>query len=247
MNANHGEVTDEMLYAFLDGELDSAARTRVAAAIAADPALAQRVTQQRALRQLLQAQFDPVLQEPVPARLEALLVAPAAAAVDLTRARARRTARTARPAWQTWGAQAAALALGVLLGALLFTRGGTPLYVEQGGQLLARGALQTALSERLGVDAPADGVAIGLSLRTGEGEICRSFQLAAGQAGLACRSDNNWRIDMLTRATGSNDEYRQAGSALPDNLRLTIEARASSEPLTAEEEAIARQAGWRRE
>jgi hypothetical protein len=131
-----------------------------------------------------------------------------------------------------------------LLGALFFTRGGTQNYVEQQGQLVASGALQRALSERLGGDTPADGVAIGLSVRTQDGAICRSFQLDAGQAGLACRSGSNWHIDMLTTASSSHDEYRQAGSAMPESLRLTIESRANGEPLSADEEAIARKAGW---
>lgn len=238
------EVSDELLYAYIDGELDAAAGARVAAAIEADPVLAQRVAQQRALRQLLSAQFDAVLEEPLPPRLLAAAAPPAAAVLDLAQARAQRDARTTRPAWQMWGAQAAALALGVLLGAVLFTRNGTQPFVQQGGELLASGALQSALSERLGEDAPADGVAIGLSIRTQDGQICRSFQLDAGQAGLACRNGDHWRVDMLTRASRSHDEYRQAGSGMPENLRLTIEARATGEPLTAEEEAIARKAGW---
>ncbi|MET0279820.1 MAG: hypothetical protein ABW278_01675 [Steroidobacteraceae bacterium] len=248
MNTAPDVVTDELLYAFLDGELDPAARSRVMAAIDADPALAQRVTQRRALRQMLRAQFDPVLEEPIPSRLLTLAAQPDAAAVDLAQARAQREPPVPRrPAWQSFGAQAAALALGVLLGALLFTRGGAQLYIEHEGQLAARGALRSALSGRLGEDAPADGVSIGLSVRTTEGEICRSFQLDAGQAGLACRRNGEWRIDMLTRAARAGGEYRQAASALPDSLRLAIEARASGEPLSAEEEAIARAADWRAE
>jgi anti-sigma factor RsiW len=156
----------------------------VAAAIAGEPVLAQRVAQQRALRQLLQARFDPVLEEPVPERLHALLATPAVTALDLAQARAQREARRPRrPAWQYWGAQAAAVALGVLLGAVIFTRGGAPTYIEQSGQLLARGALQRALSGRLGEDPPAEGVVIGLTVRTTDGEICRSFRLDSGHAG----------------------------------------------------------------
>jgi hypothetical protein len=238
------EIGDEMLYAFIDGELDASAHAQVAAAIDADPALAQRVAQQRAMRQLLRTQFDAVLEEPIPARFLAAVAPPESAVVDLAQARAQRVKPVVRPAWQSWAAQAAALALGVLLGAVLFTRGGTQAYVQQGNELVASGALQRALSERLSEDAQADGVTIGLSVRTHDAGICRSFQLVAGQAGLACRSGSNWRIDMLTRASSSNDEYRQAGSAMPESLRLFIEARASGEPLSTEEEAIARKAGW---
>lgn len=246
MSSIHEPVTDEQIYAFIDGEIDADLRTRVAAAIDADPALAQRVAQQRQLQQLLRAQFDPVLEEPVPDHLHAAMAPPDGAALDLATARARRSAPvTSRPAWQSWGAQAAALALGLLLGAMFFSRSGSLPYVEQGGELLARGALQEALSRKLSGDEPAGGIAIGLSIRTNEDGFCRSFTLDAGQAGLACRHDDEWRIDLLTRAASSDNAYRQAGSAMPESLRLAIEARAIGDPLSIEDEAIARGAGWR--
>ena len=65
-----------MLLAYVDGELDAAARADVDAAIAVDPQLAQRVQQQQALRQMLSATYDPVLDEPMPARLLAAARAP---------------------------------------------------------------------------------------------------------------------------------------------------------------------------
>jgi hypothetical protein len=52
---------------------------------------------------------------------------------------------------------------------------------------------------------------------------------------------------MLTRAAQAGNEYRQAASAMPESLRLTIEARVSGEPLSADQEAIARAADWRAE
>jgi hypothetical protein len=246
MNPREHSLSDEQLYAFIDGELDETQRAQVAAAIDADPALAQRVAQQRAMRQLLGTHFDPVMAEPVPERLRAA-IAPAPVA-DLAKARAERQVRsTSGPVWQPWVAQAAALALGILLGAMFFTHGGASSYVERDGELLARGALESALSDQLAGEAAVDGAAISLTIRTRDGDICRSFTLDAGQAGLACREQNEWRIDMLTRAARTADGYRQAGSTMPDTLRLAIEASADGEPLSAEDEAIARKAGWHAE
>ncbi len=59
-------IPDETLMAYADGELDAAQRAEVEAAIAANPRLAERVEQHRALRRKLNAAFDPVLQDTVP-------------------------------------------------------------------------------------------------------------------------------------------------------------------------------------
>ena len=71
------KISDELLFAYIDNELDAAARAEVEAVIAADPALAKRVDEQRALRTLLSGTFDPILSEPVPERLLAATQAPA--------------------------------------------------------------------------------------------------------------------------------------------------------------------------
>ena len=66
-------VSDETLMAWLDGELDQAARSDVEAALAADAALRERLERQRRLRARLAAHYGPVAEQPVPARLSALL------------------------------------------------------------------------------------------------------------------------------------------------------------------------------
>src|SRR5205814_674631 len=97
------KISDELLFAYIDNELDAAARAEVEAVIAADPALAKRVDEQRALRTLLSGTFDPILSEPVPERLLAATQAPApkARVVALAAAREQRRAREA-PAGR-WG------------------------------------------------------------------------------------------------------------------------------------------------
>jgi hypothetical protein len=66
-------ITEELLMAYADGELDGAEhaadRARIEAAMRADPDVAQRIESHRALRQQLSATFDRVLDEPVPDRL----------------------------------------------------------------------------------------------------------------------------------------------------------------------------------
>ena len=60
---------DLTVAAYVDGELDTAARARFEADMARDPSLADAVAAQRRLRARLAAAYDPVLSEPVPPAL----------------------------------------------------------------------------------------------------------------------------------------------------------------------------------
>ena len=60
---------DEVLMAYADDELDARARAAVEAAMAADPEIARRIAQHKALRSRVHSAFDKILDEPVPARL----------------------------------------------------------------------------------------------------------------------------------------------------------------------------------
>ena len=62
-------ITDEMLMAYVDGELGEAQRTAVDSAVAADPALFERLERHRRLRARMGGAFSGVLTEPPPERL----------------------------------------------------------------------------------------------------------------------------------------------------------------------------------
>ena len=227
----HATISDEMLYAFVDGELDATAAARIESALARDSALAARVAAQRALRGQLQSHFAPVLGETVPLRLQAAA------------ARAPLKARSPPPAWLQWGALAAALLLGLLLGIPFFGGNPTADFTASEGRLLAHGELKGALDGQLSGESGT--VNIGMTLRTRDGRICRSFALSAGQAGVACRRGEAWSIDLLTNSTpASEGGYRQAGSALPEPLRQYIESLTAGEPLSPAEEATLLRADW---
>ncbi|MFC0677416.1 hypothetical protein ACFFGH_06055 [Lysobacter korlensis] len=66
-------IDEHELQAWIDGELAPSDAARVAAAVAADPVLAAQASRERRLRERLRAEFDPVLDEPVPARFAELL------------------------------------------------------------------------------------------------------------------------------------------------------------------------------
>ena len=61
--------SDEVLIAYLDGELDAGARAEVEAWLEQDAAMRERAAGLVESAQLLRAAFDPVLHEPVPERL----------------------------------------------------------------------------------------------------------------------------------------------------------------------------------
>ena len=97
--------TDDDLNAYADGQLAAGRASEIAAALARDPLLLARVADIRAQNAALRGALDPLLAEPIPARLlEATMAAPAAAEASVL--------RRFRPAF----AAAATLVLGLGVG-----------------------------------------------------------------------------------------------------------------------------------
>jgi anti-sigma factor RsiW len=252
--------TNLELMALIDGEGDAAGRAALEAALQTDADLRRRWSDLAAQRQRVAAAYAPILEEPVPDRLLALLApvaAPAAApasgpaaapVVNLAEARAQRESRR-RPSWAQWGGMAACLVLGVTLGLQLAPRGGS-LLTDAGGLPVAGPSLAQALATQLAADvAPAGGVQVQLSFVDKAGRYCRTFS-TAGLAGLACRDDQQWAVLSATRtetdATGPGSTMRQAGSALPKAVLEAVDARIIGDTFSAEQERAARERGWRR-
>lgn len=242
--------SEETLSAYADGELDAATRAALEAALATDPQLAQRVARHRALRARVRDAFTPVLAEPVPERLLASVrgAAPAQRTGNVVPLERRPRARWS---WPQWGAMAASLIVGVLLGPLLLRPSAPQAPLEtSGGRVLASGALASALSQQLASAQPAGApVAIGVSFRARSGGYCRTFVLHEAQAlaGLACRFGTAWQVVTLAQSEtpgAAGGGYRQAGSALPPAVARTLDELIAGEPLDAAAEAAARERGW---
>lgn len=261
--------SDETLMAFVDGELDAATSAVLDTAIAKDPELAARVERQRTLRLAVYAAFEPVLQEPMPARLLDTTRGAAATPIE-SRGMNAATVRRGRAAWPLrgwtrfeWGAIAASIALGVFVGAAFLdgSWGETPVsgvaadLVADHGQLLARGTLARALSEQLtsaqASDAP---VRIGLTFVSTAGEYCRTFALertadVASLAGLACKRGGEWRVQVIAQGNpraGSAGDYRAAAAGLPTAVLYAVKDEIQGDALDAEGESAAQQRGWTR-
>ena len=232
-------VSDEQFFAWLDGELDAEEAAHVAAEVAADPKLAERADQHRALHTQLKSAFDPIADAPVPGRLLSSAQQRDSEVVDFAEARRSRAARQWAPQWL---ALAATLAVGIFIGTMVPTSGGAPVAVD-GGKLYAAASLDQALDTQL-ASAPTGDVRIGLTFRDSNGAICRSFTDAAA-AGLACRSGDRWHVRGLFAAPeGQSGDYRMAAGMDP-NLAALVGSTMAGEPFDAASEKAAKEKGWR--
>ena len=259
-------IPDEKLMAYADGELDAAEhaaeRAQIESAIQSDPAVAHRVEAHRALRRQVRGAFNAVLDEPVPERLlAAVRAAPTATResgiTDLGRVRAARTAeagrgKSARPAWSwaQWGAMAASLVLGAVIGHVAMQSRELGPITTQDGHLVAQAGLDEALSNQLASAQGSSGpVRIGVSFKTKAGEYCRTFvvQRPGVLSGLACREGGAWDVRTLVRADAgvNGGGYQQAGSEMPAAVSAAVEAEIAGDPLDAAAEAEAKTNGWK--
>lgn len=246
-------IDDAILQAYVDGKLDAAARARVDAALAQDPAQARRVQELQALNTRLRAAFDPVLNEPVPAHLTAMLqprttVAATPMPTPLAGWRRTHAARHRRP--RRWLLPGAALAASVALLAIgLRWHAGGDLIRMQSGEAYAAGALARALDQSLASEPDAHApVAIGLSFRAADGHICRTFTVRTppARAGLACHAATGWALPAIGPASpAEGGELRQAASDLPPAVQAAVDARLHGNVFDAQQERAARAAGWR--
>src|ERR1700722_4640746 len=235
-------IPDEMLAAYVDGELESAERARIEQAMAQDAQLAQRVAQQRALRDRRRGAYNGVLQDAVSQRTSraARLGAPSGPAqvIDLARVRAERARRgngQRQMKLRRYGV-AASLAVGLMAGVLIQRLAAPGVMTElHDGALLGRGAAGR----------------VGLSFRSRAGNYCRTFAVSASRSlvGLACREQDQWQLLNLMAAEGSaapgaTQGMRMATSALPPALLQAVNDHISGDPLNAAAEAKARSAGW---
>ncbi|MFK2931871.1 hypothetical protein [Dyella agri] len=245
-------IDDDTLQAYVDGALTAADAARIDAALAQDDALARRVRQMQTLNAQLRAAFDPVLDEPVPARLSALLEPQAAPTAPLTVLEGGRDSHASRRRTpRRWLMPGAALAASVALLAagLWWWHAGDALVRMHDGEPYAAGVLGRALDQSLASEPDAHApVAIGLSFRAADGRICRTFTVRTppARAGLACRAATGWALPVLSpSAPETGGELRQAASSLPPAVQAAVDARLQGNVFDAQQERAARAAGWR--
>jgi anti-sigma-K factor RskA len=247
-------LPDDMLTAYVDGELSAEDRARVEAAMRAEPEVARRVAKHQQLRTSLRAAFDGVLREPVPERLVSAARGDAdtGSVADFSAAKRAREATQARSerrrwSWPEWGAMAASVLIGVIITRVAVRSPEATPFISRQGELVAQGPLADALSNQLASTQPRNAATqVGVSFRSKAGPYCRSFKMREGDAvtGLACRAGDAWRIDVLARSDSAAGDYSQAASALPAAVLSAVEQQIDGEPLDAASEARAKESGW---
>ena len=253
-------VTEEMIMAYADGELDAAGRAEVEAAMAGDAEIGRQVEAHRKLRASFVGAFGAVLDEPVPDRLiAAARRAPApgpsspGVVVELAKFRAKPEAPAARrlPRWVPLGAVAATVVVAVIVGRAWLAAPAPPLALGADGRMAAQGALASALNDQLASSAAAGArpVVIGVSFKSNAGQYCRTFQVnqGAGLAGVACRQAQGWAVPMAMASPppAQTTGYRTAASETPAPVLDAVQGMIAGEALDAEAEAAAKAAGWR--
>ncbi len=223
------EVSDEMLMAFADGELDPESASDIARAVGADPALARRVEAFRASRVLARDSLASGLADPVPDHLVATIMKPA---------------NTGRQRWSARRMLPLAAALAFVAGIGGYVLGGRD---SAHGLLTADPAVSAALDRSLtGETVNLDGetATVLATFRTKAG-ICRSFSLSGdGRTpvrGLGCRSGHGWRIAMAVADAGGDSFSPAAGAAGLDALLDELEAEG---PMDASAEQEIQKSGW---
>jgi hypothetical protein len=238
---------DETLMAYADGELSFEESRAVEAAIASRPDLKAVVEQQSALRGRIDASFAPMMGEEPPDRLlQTLAETPVSVRWQMFQTIRRALRGNANRRFLSWSGlpAGAALACGIVLGVMLAPRG---TFRDEGGAMIARGALAAALDTQLASNQAGGNIHIGLSFKAKDGRYCRTFESggsASSLAGVACRNSSGWAVAALAATPRENFTYRMAG-AMPDAVRKTVENMISGEPLDASGEEHARNAGWR--
>jgi hypothetical protein len=240
-------ISDDDVQAFVDGALPPGERARVEAAIASDVLVAARVARERRRRA---GARDALVADSVavaPDRLRGLR-ATRAHGVEASRsadASAEPSRALPRPRWRMPLIAMAATGLALLAAQRLRTPGGD-IAVDHGA-LVPRGELKRRLDRGLASErAPASGVALGLSFRSVDGRVCRSFIAPEARvAGLACREASGWTLPVVSRLeSGAAGDAAQA-DAMPAEVLAAIGSRLQGDAFDAAQERQARDGGWR--
>lgn len=250
-------ISNEMLSAYIDGELPAAEMDAVRNAIATDELLAARLRQFERVDRMISGFGAAIDEQPLPAAILRRLgtagaAEPAAAPVVALRP---------RPVREWRFAMGLAAGLVFALTVVLQFGGGSDVgdtlaEIAVTGPVAATNPLHHALeavaSDQSYVPAEEPGLRITpvLSFVTTRDAVCREFQVDAGaQAarGVACRSDGGWET-LRVAAAGADaggDAYTTASAAPDADFDAFVDSLLQDAPLAAAAEARLMDRGWR--
>jgi hypothetical protein len=242
------EINDEMLTAYVDGELDNTAATEVKAALLRDPELRRRAERLHGSAQALRGAFDELLAEPVPARVLDVL----------ERERTSSPVRGRAHFVQLAIAASFALVIGSLSG-FWFAHTGP----SSGATGAWPGTLEAASTELF--DTTPSGALVQLdsglelqpvlSFRDHDGRICRQYVVAdtrpsgATADGVACRTGNDrWQVEFARLRSPlpapSQQGFAPASGGNSGTFNAAVNALVAN-PVTPDQERELIRSNWR--
>lgn len=246
-------ITDELLMAYADGELEEGLAEQVGQAIDGSPVLAARLKVFHVTGRALAPHFDAVMDsQPPAAMLQAIRSAPMARPADASQKLSlvdslRRVLQGLGLGSSPWTALAG-VAAGLLIGAVATQSiGNGALLAEQDGKLVATGALERTLESASMQASRDESVRIVATFKDETGRWCRLYEGAA-HSGLACREGpQHWQVLAAGEGRSSGeDSYVTAdggGAKAVDDLATSMME--SSAALDAEAEAALIKSGWK--
>lgn len=248
------KFSDDLLIAYIHGELAEPARAAVERAMHADPVLAARIAQHRRESGERRSHLFSVSNGHGGHQQQRSRSPGGAKVVHLDAVRPGRSAPPPPPQQaetsglgpRHWLAIGAALVAGAAGGVLgwqeLRPEPGLVMLEASDGVLVARGRLVEALGAQLASPGPTEtGVRIGVTFVSKDGSYCRSFVVDT-TAGLACRGNGRWTIPVLAQPQPGTAWLD--GNSLPPSVQAAIDARIVGATLDPAAERAAQQRGW---
>jgi hypothetical protein len=250
------DITDELLVAYVDDELDAAQRAMVRSVLDTNPALCRRADEMRLARDLLREAFPLRPEASVPVSIDA-------AANRLAEACARHPSRPPRAflfqkRWKYAVAAGVVLCLTASASYLAWrigsesARQSVTALTRIGPDTPLHGVLESTPSAKV-INVPAEDAAVRavLTFRTKDGRFCREFEILAGSGGstgIACREHGEWRAEVLMSSAAAppdSNYYTPAAQSDEPAVAQVVERLIQGDPLSAQEEARVLTSGWR--
>lgn len=238
-------LNDELIGAYLDGELDAEKRALVEHWLAQDKGAAARLERMRGADKQLRAALPRFAADGHDPIAKMILDEQSENVVGFARSVATRP----------WARQAAALAAACVIGVFAGRLGApSPVMIGQGfdAEMRLGGGIERILDETpSGASAPLMGgtVQVALSLQTADGGLCRQFRVTKGghaADAVACREGDQWRAIVQTAVREAEaSDYRTAGAGSLSPIEAALEERGGAMVLQEAEERALIEARWR--
>lgn len=262
------DISDEMLMAYVDGELGEEDRRSVEMHIGEHPGAASRLAVFQSTGRVLGELFGAPIQDAVPQRLyDAATGVPGATMGNVVSIEKLRAARTPKLAmlWATAAALVAVVAAGTATrfwektGGTVNTAFDIAAFVDQ--DAIARGGLEKALESvpsntetALTIDAVRAAFKPVFTFASAAGGYCRQYELSSERdvrlAGVACRRDDGaWHVELhapIAMGAATEGKIAPAGGKSSEKIDNLVDKLISGDVLGPDQESKLLQEGWRR-